>query len=450
MDTFDYLPDYEIGQYHGPAAHFGSGLETWDLFNYMFRHNITIVAGGHKSIGAGGGWMAAGGHGSLASFYGLGSDQVLELHVVTADGRYLVANPDQNKDLFFALRGGGPSTYGVVTSVIVKAYPPITTSVSFLEIACNPPPDTNTRARLAQITNATNFVNSTDRFWQALDIYFRFKPAIIDAGGVDWDYLYPLSPADSALHTAFSFRTRITHVNKTASEAAALLAPLYAAFTRAGFAFRLNRAELAPVAYVPTELQGPPSSLGLSTTRYRSRLLPRANWDDAGGRFNATFAAIRRAVEEGGYNFHGLSIGPTVERAGWPGADSGVNPAWRANVMHACFQTVEGQGWSRERSRLEAQRVGRYMDRLRDVSDGGGSYLNEGDPGEEGWQEAFFGGLYERLLGVKRERDPWEVFWAPTTVGSEEWEVVDESGRKEGVFPGSQDGRLCRVGSVAV
>ena len=63
------------------------------------------------TVGPYGGWMAGGGHSILTSSYGLGSDQVLSLQVVTADGKFLTADPSTNQDLFYALRGGGPSKF---------------------------------------------------------------------------------------------------------------------------------------------------------------------------------------------------------------------------------------------------------------------------------------------------------------------------------------------------
>jgi len=106
---FKFLPKYTQGQYSGMAVQFGSGLETWEIFNYMEEHDITVVAAGSRTVGANGGWFAIGGHGNLASYYGLGADQALEIHVVTADGRFVVATPSRNKDLFYAMRGGGGS-----------------------------------------------------------------------------------------------------------------------------------------------------------------------------------------------------------------------------------------------------------------------------------------------------------------------------------------------------
>ncbi len=91
------------------AVRVGAGVEAWELFNYMVTYNITIVAPGGSSVGVGGGWLAVGGHGGLTSLYGLGADQALSIQVVKADGRLVTADPFQNTDLFFALRGGGGS-----------------------------------------------------------------------------------------------------------------------------------------------------------------------------------------------------------------------------------------------------------------------------------------------------------------------------------------------------
>lgn len=49
-------------------------------------------------------------------------DQVLEVEVVTADGKIQRANEKENSDLFWALRGAG-SSYGVITEFTVKTYP---------------------------------------------------------------------------------------------------------------------------------------------------------------------------------------------------------------------------------------------------------------------------------------------------------------------------------------
>jgi hypothetical protein len=320
-----------------------------------------------------------------------------------------------------------------MTSVIMKAYPPINLARSVLSVACNPPPDANATALYAQITNATNFVNNTELFWKAIGIYFRFKKDVVDAGGVDWDYLYPLG------NDSFSFRVQTTFPNRTAEEAATLLQPLYDNFKKAGFNFTLARSELRSQPYA-NRTTAPASPL--ANTRYRSRLFPRVNWEST-ALFERTMAAIRASVEDGGYAFHGLAIGATAEVAGWPGRTAAVNPAWRNAVLHACLMTNQTASFSPQEARDEESRIQEYMRGWREVSPGAGSYMNEGDPGEPEWQHAFYGENYGKLLEIKRRRDPWGLLWAPTTVGSEAWEVRTEDG-----YPRSQNGRLCRVGKA--
>lgn len=109
LKSLEFIPEFAVGEYTGMAVRIGAGVEASELFNYMARYNITVVAPGGSTVGVGGGWFAVGGHGALTSLHGLGADQVLSIQVVTADGRLVTADPFTNEDLFFALRGGGGS-----------------------------------------------------------------------------------------------------------------------------------------------------------------------------------------------------------------------------------------------------------------------------------------------------------------------------------------------------
>jgi len=60
----------------------------------------------------------------MAPLYGLTADNILEIDVVIADGTLLTANECENTDLFWALRGGGGGTYGIVTRMVHKAHDP--------------------------------------------------------------------------------------------------------------------------------------------------------------------------------------------------------------------------------------------------------------------------------------------------------------------------------------
>jgi FAD/FMN-containing dehydrogenase len=76
-----------------------------------------------QNVGAGGGWPLGGGHGPMSNRYGLGADNILEMEVVLPSGEIIITNSASYPDLFWAMRGGGGSTFGIVTQMTYKAYP---------------------------------------------------------------------------------------------------------------------------------------------------------------------------------------------------------------------------------------------------------------------------------------------------------------------------------------
>lgn len=77
------------------------------------------------------------------------------------------------------------------------------------------------------------------------------------------------------------------------------------------------------------------------------------------------------------------------------------------------------------------------MQRWRDVTPGSGSYLNEADLLEPNFQWSFWGSFYPKLLELKQRYDPWNLFYAPTAVGSEFFEIRTFDGLTD------EDGKLC-------
>ena len=79
--------------------------ELWgDIYTQARLLNLTAVGPTPSSVGVGG-YLTGGGHSAISGLYGTGSDQVLEIEVVTASGDILTVNECQNTDLFWALRG---------------------------------------------------------------------------------------------------------------------------------------------------------------------------------------------------------------------------------------------------------------------------------------------------------------------------------------------------------
>ena len=99
-----------------PALTVGAGLQGIEVQAKAAAHNKTVVTGATGSVGFLG-LFGGGGHGPTSSEYGLASDQVLEIQVVSAAGEILTANECQNSDLFYALRGvSAPPRRTVVSS----------------------------------------------------------------------------------------------------------------------------------------------------------------------------------------------------------------------------------------------------------------------------------------------------------------------------------------------
>ena len=106
-----------------PAVSVGAGC--------MWLHAYQAVTGGAGRYVQGGGCTTVGvaglvlgnGFGSFSKAYGSAAASLIEAEIVTADGVTRIVNNAREPDLFWALKGGGTGTFGIVTRLTLATHP---------------------------------------------------------------------------------------------------------------------------------------------------------------------------------------------------------------------------------------------------------------------------------------------------------------------------------------
>ncbi|MET7682739.1 FAD-binding oxidoreductase [Streptomyces sp. NPDC005423] len=106
----------------GSQAVVGAGAKLIDVYRALAAKGVTIPAGSCPTVGVSG-LTLGGGHGVVSRAYGLTCDSLTQATLITADGKQLIADSTENKDLFWALRGAGNGNFGVVTELQFKTHP---------------------------------------------------------------------------------------------------------------------------------------------------------------------------------------------------------------------------------------------------------------------------------------------------------------------------------------
>jgi FAD/FMN-containing dehydrogenase len=78
-----------------------------------------VQGGGCATVGVAG-FIHGGGFGSFSKKYGQGAAALLEAEIVTADGGVLLVNACNHPDLFWAVKGGGGGSFGVLTKLTLR------------------------------------------------------------------------------------------------------------------------------------------------------------------------------------------------------------------------------------------------------------------------------------------------------------------------------------------
>ena len=93
----------------------GAGSSLGSVYDALASSHLAIPAGSCFPVGVAG-HSLGGGFGLLGRPFGLACDSILSMEAVDASGKILTASEQENTDLFWALRGGGNGNFGVVTN----------------------------------------------------------------------------------------------------------------------------------------------------------------------------------------------------------------------------------------------------------------------------------------------------------------------------------------------
>ncbi|KAF2633887.1 FAD binding domain-containing protein, partial [Macroventuria anomochaeta] len=382
--------------YTGSSATVGAGVIGYELVEAANKQGLTVMSGECATVGLAGGFTQGGGHSILSTQFGLAADQTLSFEVVTAEGEVLTASPTENSDLYWALSGGGGGTYGIVTSITVKAHESKTVGGAAMQL-------------LASSTNATNYAAITAKFVELL-------PAMIDAGAM---VVFLIS-------TQYLVIKPLTIWDSNAAKAKEVLKPFSDYLVSLGITPPIVYSELAYRDHYDRYL-GPLPQGSFEVNRYQfgGRLIPRSVVENNTAELNKVLAELANE----GVLLAGSSADYS-KRANTP--DNAVLPAWRDTITQ--LQLITNWNSTAPWTDMEAAQKKMtevLMPKIEAVTPGSGSYMNEADFQQKNWQTTFYGGNYEKLKQIKNKYDPNHIFYNLKSVGSETWTV-------------DKDGRMCR------
>ncbi|KAF8529332.1 FAD-binding domain-containing protein [Hysterangium stoloniferum] len=367
----------------GSVVTAGSGVGFHTLYALTKEQGKIYVGGTAASVVASGGYVQGAGHSALSPTFGLAADNALQFEIVVANGTLLTVNSACNSDLFWALRGGGAGSWGVIVSTTFRTFP------SFNAVH----------------HSAIIIANNTDKVAQLVTVHAKHI--------FDWDTLHPGQYFTwYATPPTFTWTIDTFFPNTTISAATAAFTPFLNDITSLGFNATLS-SELLPINDL----------LGAATTDLGgleilgSRLLPSSTYIN-----NATQIGdvTKRLFDEGVTGVLGcLVAGGQVSRNAH--IDSAVHPKWRTAKTNMIITQV----WNESTTPGEVEVIREAMTNKNVpllaalAGPDSGAYSNEADVREPNFQTTFFGPNYGRLSRIKKVYDPDAMFIVPAGVGSD-------------------------------
>ncbi|KAH8895378.1 FAD-binding domain-containing protein [Thozetella sp. PMI_491] len=384
------------GKYRGSAVTIGAGVQGRALLRLAHAQNPpkVVVTGECPTVGVAGGLVQGGGHGPWTTLKGFAADNALEFHAVTAAGDFVVANAQTNADLFWALKGGGPSAFAVVLSVTFKTFTDLPSAGSILDI------------------NGTHTTNAT-LFWEGVKRFHKYSNRFVDSGL----YAYYEMGNFGALRLHIQ---PFVAIGQTTTQLLAILKPLYDELNAIGLNYSAVTKGYNSFFDLYIDMFEDEQAGGSALTG--GWMFPH---QDVATNNQGIVDAMRQVVDNQGFIVgHLWDAGHGLPATEW--GNSAVNPKFRTSTdFIITILLLSGSAPLAEKAATQQKLTYVIDEPLRQAAPHGCAYVNEGDPFQPNWQEHFWGTNYPTLFKTRKKWDPNGVFYAVSTPGTEGWEQIE-------------------------
>ena len=407
-----------------PAVSAGSGAMWIDLYDAVTTKAGRYVQGGGCTTVGVAGLVQSGGFGSSSKGFGTAAASLLEAEVVTADGKIRIANAYTNPDLFWALKGGGGGSWGVVTRVTLR---------------------THDLPEFFGFAGATITAKTDAAFRQLIARFVAFyRESLFNPHWGEQAKIHPKNAIEITMVSQGLDGNEIEGVWRpfldwAKSAADFVVTDVYTGATAArhwwDIVARRKRGSDAMISDARpgssdahAYWRGDQDQVGAFIHGYESLWLPQGLLapERQADLVDALFAASRHKEVDLHFN-KGLAGAPSEALAA--SRDSATNPSVLdafALVIIADGEAPAYPGLARPAmdvaaARRDAAEIDRATAELAKLVPNPGSYVSESNYFNKSWQQAYWGSNYPRLQAVKKEYDPEGLFFVHHGVGSEEW-----------------------------
>ena len=408
------------------AVSVGAGCTWGHVYQAVTTEGGRYVQGGGCTTVGVAGLVQGGGFGSFSKRYGLAAGSLLEAELVTADGVIRTVNDMQHPDLFWALKGGGGGTFGVVTRMTLKTHP-LPATVGLVHWSLRATSDEAFQQLLAQFVDVY-----ADRLFNP-----HWGEQATAAPGHRFEALMLFQDLDEA--AAREAWRPLTDFVAARSDDYKIEAPLLvAAFPAQRLwdeAFLLKN---LPAIMTPDTRSGArpgdwwwagnTAEAGAFWHGYQSAWMPASLLNPAErGRFAQAWG---NAAEKWSTTLHfnkGLAGAPpeAIRASRQTAMNPDVLDAFALAIIAmdgpSAFPNLPPPDLVDARG--DAKRIEAAMRALRQVAPTSGSYLSESDYAQDDWREAHWGKHGARLDKIKRRYDPNDLFVVHHGFGSERWSL---------------------------